>query len=115
MENTAGYLTTPPALGASGAVNAIVLLNALVFPTNTIYLNFFIPMPNWLFAALFLSRDRTARGWGWVGSSTGHAADLGGAGTGAAAWAWMRSGRFISVRRREPPTDRIGESRKLRY
>ena len=44
MENTAGYLTTPPALGASGAVNAIVLLNALMFPTHTVYLYFFIPV-----------------------------------------------------------------------
>ena len=95
MENTAGYLTTPPALGASGAVNAIVLLNALVFPTNTIYLNFFIPMPNWLFAALFLSRDLYGAQLGLGGSSTGHAAHLGGAGVGAAAWAWMRYGRFI--------------------
>tara|TARA_B100000401_G_scaffold413923_2_gene334435 strand:+ start:66 stop:359 length:294 start_codon:yes stop_codon:yes gene_type:complete len=95
MENTAGYLTTPPALGASGAVNAIVLLNALVFPTNTIYLNFFIPMPNWLFAALFLSRDLYGARLGLGGSSTGHAAHLGGAGVGAAAWAWMRYGRFI--------------------
>ena len=44
MENTAGYLTTPPALGASGAVNAIVLLNALMFPAHTVYLYFFIPV-----------------------------------------------------------------------
>lgn len=44
MENTAGYLTTPPALGASGAVNAIVLLNALMYPTHTVYLYFFLPV-----------------------------------------------------------------------
>jgi hypothetical protein len=30
--------------GASGAVNAIVLLNALMFPTHTVYLYFFIPV-----------------------------------------------------------------------
>ena len=78
-----------------GYAHAIVLLNALVFPTNTIYLNFFIPMPNWLFAALFLSRDLYGARLGLGGSSTGHAAHLGGAGVGAAAWAWMRYGRFI--------------------
>ena len=95
MENTAGYLTTPPALGASGAVNAVVLLNALAFPMNTIYLNFFIPMPNWLFAGLFLSKDLYGAQLGLGGSSTGHAAHLGGASVGAAAWAWMKYGRYL--------------------
>ena len=51
------YLRTPPALGASGAVNAIVLLNAALFPFQTVYLNFFVPMPTALFAAMFLARD----------------------------------------------------------
>jgi|AntAceMinimDraft_1070359.scaffolds.fasta_scaffold16831_2 hypothetical protein len=44
MENRAGYLTTPPALGASGAVNAVVLLSALMFPWHTVYLYMVVPV-----------------------------------------------------------------------
>ena len=88
------YLRTPPALGASGAVNAIVLLNAALFPFQTIYLNFFIPMPTALFAAMFLARDLYGAQMGLGGSSTGHAAHLGGAAVGAAAWGAMRFGVF---------------------
>ena len=85
---------TPPALGASGAVNAVVFLNAALFPMQTIYLNFFIPMPNILFAGMFLARDLYGAQMGIGGSGTGHAAHLGGAAVGAAAWAAMRAGAF---------------------
>lgn len=85
---------TPPALGASGAVNAVVFLNAALFPMQTIYLNFFIPMPNMLFAGMFLARDLYGAQMGLGGSGTGHAAHLGGAAVGAAAWAAMRAGAF---------------------
>ena len=85
---------TPPALGASGAVNAVVFLNAALFPMQTIYLNFFIPMPNILFAGMFLARDLYGAQMGLGGSGTGHAAHLGGAAVGAAAWAAMRAGAF---------------------
>ena len=88
------YLRTPPALGASGAVNAIVLLNAALFPFQTVYLNFFVPMPTALFAAMFLARDLYGAQMGLGGSSTGHAAHLGGAAVGAAAWGAMRFGLF---------------------
>ena len=88
------YLRTPPALGASGAVNAIVLLNAALFPFQTVYLNFFVPMPTALFAAMFLARDLYGAQMGLGGSSTGHAAHLGGAAVGAAAWGAMRFGVF---------------------
>lgn len=85
---------TPPALGASGAVNAVVFLNAALFPMRTIYLNFFIPMPNILFAGMFLARDLYGAQMGLGGSGTGHAAHLGGAAVGAAAFAAMRAGAF---------------------
>ena len=85
---------TPPALGASGAVNAVVFLNAALFPMQTIYLNFFIPMPNILFAGMFLARDLYGAQMGLGGSGTGHAAHLGGAAVGAAAFAAMRAGAF---------------------
>lgn len=92
--SSSDYLRTPPALGASGAVNAIVLLNAALFPFQTIYLNFFIPMPTALFAAMFLARDLYGAQMGLGGSGTGHAAHLGGAAVGAAAWGAMRFGLF---------------------
>ena len=98
MENTAGYLTTPPALGASGAVNAIVLFNALVFPTRTVLLYFFIPMPTIMIAGLFLARDLYGARMGLGASSTGHAAHLGGAAVGAAAWTAMRFRLFRRFR-----------------
>ena len=85
---------TPPALGASGAVNAVVFLNAALYPMRTIYLNFFIPMPNILFAGMFLARDLYGAQMGLGGSGTGHAAHLGGAAVGAAAFAAMRAGAF---------------------
>eukprot|EP00899_Mesostigma_viride_P000665 jgi/Mesvir1/1059/Mv17580-RA.1 len=50
-------ISDPAALGASGAVNAVVLLNTLMFPTRIIYLNFFIPVPAILLAGLYLYRD----------------------------------------------------------
>ncbi|CAI7923172.1 unnamed protein product, partial [Closterium sp. NIES-53] len=37
---------SPPAMGASGAVNAIVLFSCLLQPTRIIYLNFIIPVPS---------------------------------------------------------------------
>jgi len=93
------YRSTPPALGASGAVNAVVLLNAALHPSRVIYLNFFIPMPNALFAGLFLARDLYGAQMGLGGSGTGHAAHLGGAAVGAAAWAAMRLGALRRGRR----------------
>jgi membrane associated rhomboid family serine protease len=85
---------TPPALGASGAVNAVVFLNACLFPFQTIYLNFFIPMPNILFAGMFLARDVYGAQMGLGGSGTGHAAHLGGAAVGAVAYGMLRLGAF---------------------
>ena len=98
MENTAGYLTTPPALGASGAVNAIVLLNAMMFPSQVVYLYFFIPMPNIMIAGMFLARDVYGARMGLGASGTGHAAHLGGAAVGAAAWAATKFGLFRRFR-----------------
>lgn len=100
MENTQdrmgnqSWRFTPPALGASGAVNAVVFLNAALFPFQTIYLNFFIPMPKILFAGMFLARDLYGAQMGMGGSGTGHAAHLGGAAVGAVAWGAMRIGAF---------------------
>ena len=79
-----GLYYSPPGLGASGAVNAIVILNCLLYPSRTIYLNFLLPVPAALLGVLFILRDFS--GLQNVGSGTGHAAHLGGAATGAVYW-----------------------------
>ncbi|KAL6012029.1 hypothetical protein ACLOJK_002500 [Asimina triloba] len=43
--------------GASGAVNAIVLLDIFLFPKAVCYVNFFIPVPAMLLGVLFIGKD----------------------------------------------------------
>ncbi|KHN18373.1 hypothetical protein glysoja_006786 [Glycine soja] len=66
------------ALGASGAVNAVMLLDIFLFPKATLYLNFFVPVP-----AVLLGNSQI--------SASAH---LGGAAVAAIAWAGVRKGRF---------------------
>jgi membrane associated rhomboid family serine protease len=44
-------------LGASGAVNAALVLCAIHYPRRIIYLFFFLPVPIWLFIAVVLAGD----------------------------------------------------------
>jgi membrane associated rhomboid family serine protease len=46
-----------PCLGASGAVTALLVLNALHFPHRLIYVFLIIPVPLWLFAILNVAQD----------------------------------------------------------
>ncbi|KAH9318281.1 hypothetical protein KI387_020050, partial [Taxus chinensis] len=48
---------TPAALGASGSVNAIILLDIFLFPKAVHYLNFFIPIPAILLGAFIIGHD----------------------------------------------------------
>lgn len=78
----------PAALGASGAVNSLMVYSALVEPLRAVYMYGVLPVPAALLAAALLARD-------WVGASSGgsgtaHAGHLGGAAAGAAAWAYLR-------------------------
>jgi membrane associated rhomboid family serine protease len=83
---------TPSALGASGAVNAIVLLHILLFPTRIIMVNLFIPVPAALFGVYLIGSDvYQARN---EGSRTAHAGHLGGALVGAMAWISLRRRRW---------------------
>lgn len=83
---------TPSALGASGAVNAIVLLHILLFPARIIMVNFFIPVPAALFGVYLIGSDVwQARN---EGSRTAHAGHLGGALIGAVAWISLRRRRW---------------------
>ncbi|KAF3438051.1 hypothetical protein FNV43_RR20807 [Rhamnella rubrinervis] len=77
-----------PGLGASGAVNAIMLLNIFLFPTSTIYFNFFIPVPAMLMGIFLVGKDmlRIIQGDTNISGS----AHLGGAAVAAIAWARIR-------------------------
>lgn len=84
------HVGAPPALGASGAVNGVVLLSALMHPGRIIHLNFLLPVPAALLAGLFVLRDFSGLYHGDPG--IGHAAHLGGAAAGAAWFALVRAG-----------------------
>jgi membrane associated rhomboid family serine protease len=70
-----------PALGASGAISAVILLFSLLYPREIIFLLGFIPLPAIVGALAFIGLDV----WGLVeqsgggGLPIGHGAHLGGA------------------------------------
>jgi membrane associated rhomboid family serine protease len=66
------------ALGASGAVMAVLVLSAFYNPRRIIYLFFVLPVPIWLFA-LFLVAQDTLNLFGHTENNIGSAAHLGGA------------------------------------
>ncbi|RDX76908.1 RHOMBOID-like protein 12, mitochondrial, partial [Mucuna pruriens] len=80
------------ALGASGAVNAVMLLDIFLFPKATLYLEFFIPVPAVLLGIFLIGKDmlRIIEG----DSNISGSAHLGGAAVAAIAWAGVRKGRF---------------------
>ncbi|KAG4378659.1 hypothetical protein GLYMA_17G080300v4 [Glycine max] len=80
------------ALGASGAVNAVMLLDIFLFPKATLYLNFFVPVPAVLLGIFLIGKDmlRILEGNSQISAS----AHLGGAAVAAIAWAGVRKGRF---------------------
>nr|AIY60715.1 rhomboid protein Lonja_PARL [Lonicera japonica] len=81
-----------PGLGASGAVNAIMLLDIFLFPRKTLYLEFIIPVPAILLGIFLIGKDtlRVLQGDSHISGS----AHLGGAAVAAVAWARLRRGRF---------------------
>ncbi|KAG5572087.1 hypothetical protein H5410_061853 [Solanum commersonii] len=81
-----------PGLGASGAINAVMLLDIFLFPTKIIYFNFVIPVPAILLGIFIIGKDvvRILEGDTQVSGS----AHLGGAAMAAIAWARVRRGRF---------------------
>ena len=78
---------SPAAMGASGAVNAIIVFDTLMFPWRIIYVNFLVPVPAIVLGGLVLLRD--AYGAGQLSDGVAHAGHLGGAATGLAAWAQL--------------------------
>uniref|UniRef100_A0A1J3HEU5 Rhomboid protein 1, mitochondrial n=1 Tax=Noccaea caerulescens TaxID=107243 RepID=A0A1J3HEU5_NOCCA len=81
-----------PGLGASGAVNAIMLLDIFLHPKATLYLEFVIPVPAMLLGIFLIGKDilRITEG----NSNISGSAHLGGAAVAAIAWARIRRGRF---------------------
>ncbi|XP_047078697.1 RHOMBOID-like protein 12, mitochondrial [Lolium rigidum] len=77
-----------PALGASAAVNATVLLYIFLYPTNILYLHFIIPLPAALVGAYLIGADlrRVKKGNSHVAGS----AHLGGAVVAALVFAEMK-------------------------
>lgn len=100
----------PGALGASAAVNGVVALSCLLWPTSTVLLWGVVPVPAFALGAAFLLQDVVGawrdveggggggRGGGRYGGGGGvaHAGHLGGAAVGALAWAALRRGRGIA-------------------
>ncbi|KAG4118193.1 hypothetical protein ERO13_D12G277800v2 [Gossypium hirsutum] len=81
-----------PGLGASGAVNAIMLLDIFLNPKATLYFDFIIPVPAMLLGIFLIGKDilRIIEGNSHISGS----AHLGGAAVAAIAWARLRRGRF---------------------
>lgn len=81
-----------PALGASGAVNAIMLLDIFLFPKKTLYFDFIIPVPAVLLGIFLVGKDvlRILEGDSRISGS----AHLGGAAVAALAWLQIRKGHF---------------------
>ncbi|KAK2357631.1 Rhomboid-related intramembrane serine protease family protein [Trifolium repens] len=80
------------ALGASGAVNAVMLLDIFLNPRATLYLDFIIPVPAALLGIFLIGKDmlRIIEGDKTISGS----AHLGGVAVAAIAWAGVRRGRF---------------------
>ena len=52
-----GMRRSPPALGASGSVNASVIFNILYSPYSTVLIYGIVPMPAWALGGLWLAYD----------------------------------------------------------
>ncbi|XP_022737335.1 RHOMBOID-like protein 12, mitochondrial [Durio zibethinus] len=82
-----------PALGASAAVYAVMMLDILLHPTATIYIDFVIPVPAMFVGILLMGKDilRIIQGNSHISGS----AHLGGVAVAAIAWSRIRKGRFL--------------------
>lgn len=85
-----------PALGASGAISAVILIFSLLYPRNTILIFGLIPIPALWGAVLFVGLDV----WGLIeqaeggGLPIGHGAHLGGAFTGIIYYYFILRNKF---------------------
>jgi membrane associated rhomboid family serine protease len=82
------------ALGASAAVNAVVVVDVLLSPMRTLLLYGIVPMPAALLGALWLVNDVSGVVTGGGSGGVAHAGHLGGAATGLLFYAAFRRGRI---------------------
>jgi membrane associated rhomboid family serine protease len=101
------------ALGASGAVTGVLVLYALNYPTRIIYF-WFIPIPMWLIATIFVGKDVHALLRGMDDFGVAVACHVGGAAFALAYWQfeWRLAGiwsafRGVKARVRSQPRLRI--------
>lgn len=96
-----------PALGASGAVSALLLAYALLFPQARLLVFGIVPVPALAGALFFVALDV----WGLVaqgqggGLPIGHGAHLGGALCGYLFWLFALRGRFSPPKRKDEVRD----------
>jgi membrane associated rhomboid family serine protease len=82
LASVAGLAEVLRALGASGAVTAVLVLYACHYPRQRVYLYFIIPMPVWVLVVIFVAIDLLGATGGAIGVRTapvGYVAHLGGA------------------------------------
>lgn len=87
------FRDSPPVLGASAAINAIVAYDVLLNPMKIIMVNLVIPMPAAVLGGLFLSRDIFFALNGGATTRESHAAHIAGAGVGSIAYLLLSRGR----------------------
>ena len=87
------------AVGASGAVNAALVLYALHYPRQQVLLFFIIPMPIWVLVLAFITLDALGT-FGAVNQQIAYAVHLGGALFG---FLYFQSGWRITAMFRRPP------------
>lgn len=86
------YKFMPPALGASGAVNALVVFSVLLQPYATVLIYGILPLPAFAFGGLWLFYD--LRGLFTQAPGVAYAGHLGGAAVGAASYLAFRRRLF---------------------
>ena len=82
------------ALGASGAISALLILCALHYPRRVIYVFAMVPMPIWMFAIFNVAKDTLTMFHDMIpgrSSGIGFQAHLAGAGFAVAYYKWQRS------------------------
>jgi membrane associated rhomboid family serine protease len=89
----AGLMPFTPALGASGAVTAALVLYAFHYPRQRVYLYFVFPMPIWVLVVLYVALD-TSGVLGAVKGQVAYAVHLCGAFFGLV---YYQSGRRITA------------------
>jgi membrane associated rhomboid family serine protease len=100
------------AIGASGAISAVLVIFAFHYPTRIIYVMFILPVPVWLFVVICVFQDAFTLAWG-IQTGVAVAGHLGGAAFGLAYYKfhWRLSGLWPNFKtwrkRRAQPRLRV--------